>query len=402
MRLLFVTYRFPVYSGDAPSNTVFNLVKYFSRKNEVSLVGLAPNPVSSEARERLAQYCRRFEFVPWPKWRGALRAASGLPSSEPLQVWYYRSAELAAKVRQVVEEERIELAYGYHLRSGQFLADLNSIPRVLAIQPAQILHFGRRHRLTHNPLLRMVYGMEYRRLRGYEAEVAGKFDSCLLISPKDREAIDPNHQLSNIFFNPHGTDVHSFAPPSGNLRDSGTIVLSGAMHMDTNADAALYFHREILPLIWARRPQTRFTIVGKNPPGSVLKLAEDSRITVTGFVPDIRPYLWNATVAVNPIRMAAGMQNKLIEGLAAGLPMVISPEANEGIHAPVGKAVLLANNPQEFAANVLSLLDNPAAARELGAQGQAFVQAYWSWEHHFELLEGLLHQLVEHRVPATA
>jgi polysaccharide biosynthesis protein PslH len=401
MRLLFVTYRFPVYSGDAPSNTVFNLVKYFAGKHEVSLVGLAPGPVSREARDRLAQYCRRVEFVPWPKWRGALRAATGLASSEPLQVWYYRSGELAAKVRQIIAEEQIDLAYGYHLRAAQFLADIDSIPRVLAIQPAQILHFGRRYQLTHNPAVRMVYGMEYRRLQGYEAAVAAKFDSCLLISPKDREAIDPNHRLSNVFFNPHGTDVHSFAPPPGNVRDGNTIVFSGAMHMDTNTDAALYFHREILPLIWAKRPQARFTIVGKNPPGSLQKLAEDARITVTGFVPDIRPYLWKAAIAVNPIRMAAGMQNKLIEGLAAALPMVISPEANEGIHAPVGKAVVLARTPQEFAANVLALLDNPAAAEQLGAQGQVFVQANWSWEHHFEQLEGLLQQLVAGRVTAA-
>ncbi|HTW50219.1 MAG TPA: glycosyltransferase [Acidobacteriaceae bacterium] len=402
MRMLFVTYRFPVYSCDASSNTVFNLVKYFSRKNEVSLVGLAPAPVSSEAEERLAQYCRRFEFVPWPKWRGALHAARGLPSSEPLQMWYYRSREFAAKVRQIIAEEQIELAYGYHLRSGQFLADLNSIPRVLAIQPAQILHFGRRFRLTNSPFLRLLYGMEYLRLRGYEAEVAAKFDSCLLISPKDREAIDPNHRLDNVFFNPHGTDVHYFAPPPGNVRDGNTIAFSGSMFMDTNTHAALYFHREILPLIWAERPHTRFMIVGKNPPRPVLRLAEDSRVTVTGFVPDLRPYLWKAAVGINPVRMAAGMQNKLIEGLAAGLPMVISPEANEGIHAPAGKAVLVAHSPQEFAASVLALLDDPARAGELGAQGQAFVQADWSWEHHFEHLDALLQQLAGNRVPVTA
>lgn len=402
MRLLFVTYRFPVYSGDAPSNTVFNLVKYFSRKNEVSLVGLAPGPVSREDKERLAPYCRRIECVAWPKWRGALCAARGLPSSEPLQVWYYRSAEFAAKVRQVIAEERIDVAYGYHLRSAQFLAAVDTLPRVLAIQPAQILHFGRRYQLTHNPILRLVYGMEYRRLQGYEAEVAAQFDSCLLISPKDREAIDPNHRLGNVFFNPHGTDVRSFAPPPDNVRDRDTIIFSGSMFMDTNADAALYFHREILPLIWAQRPQTRFMIVGKNPPRSVLKLASDARVTVTGFVPDLRPYLWKAAVGIDPVRMAAGMQNKLIEGLAAGLPMVAGPEANEGIHAPAGKALLVARSAQEFAKDVLLLLDDPARAGELGAQGQAFVQAHWSWEHHFEQLDELLQRLVADRIAAMA
>ena len=394
MRLLFVTYRFPVYSGDATSNTVFNLVKYFSREHEVSLVGLAPTPFSKESYEKLSAYCKRAEAVPWPKWRGALSAARGLISSEPLQMWYFRSRALAAKVKQVIAEEQIEMAYGYHLRSGQFLANQNSIPRVIAIQPAQILHFGRRYELTHNPAMRAIYGMEYRRLVGYEAELAKKFSSCLLISEKDRNAIDPDHELKNVFYNPHGTDVESFAPPASNLREENSLVFCGAMYMDTNFDAVHNFHQNILPLIWAKQPETRFTIVGKRPPQSVLKLAEDRRITVTGYVDDVRPYLWKASVGVNPIRMAAGLQNKLLEGLSAGLPMVISPEANEGIHAPEGKAVRIGRSPAEFASHVLNLMNNRAEAEDLAVEGMAYVQTHWSWEHHFQSLEEHLRALV--------
>jgi glycosyltransferase involved in cell wall biosynthesis len=302
-------------------------------------------------------------------------------------MWYFRSRALAEKVKQVIAEERIEMAYGYHLRSGQFLAEQNSIPRVIAIQPAQILHFGRRYKLTHNPVMRAIYGMEYRRLIGYEVRFAQKFDSCLLISEKDRDAIDPDHRLHNVFYNPHGTDVDSFAPPPNAAREGNSLVFCGAMYMDTNFDAVLHFCRSILPLIWAKRPDTRFTIVGKRPPQSVLKLAEDPRISVTGFVDDVRPYLWKASVGVNPIRMAAGLQNKLLEGLAAGLPMVISAEANEGIHAPEGKALKIGRSSEEFAAHVLALMDNPADASAMAAEGMAYVQSRWSWEHNFRSLE---------------
>jgi len=397
MRMLFVTYRFPAYSGDATSNTVFNLIKYFSRNHEVSVVGLVPAPISQERSDELKKYCHRIEAIVWPKWRGAFSAARGLLSSEPLQMWYFRSKALADKVKQVVAEEHIEMAYGYHLRSGQFLADIDSIPRVLAIQPAQILHFRRRYELTHNPVLRALYGMEYRRLIGYEVEVAKRFDSVLLISDKDRDAIDPTHQLQNVFYNPHGTDVHTFAPPDDNIREENSLVFSGAMYMDTNSDAALYFCREILPLIWAKQPDVRFTIVGKRPPNSILKLAADPRIVVTGFVDDVRPYLWKASVGVNPMRMAAGMQNKLLEGLSAGLPMVVSPEANEGIKAPEGNAVLIGRNPEEFAAQVLTLLSDRSLANSLAREGMAYVQAQWSWEHNFRILEAQMDKLIAGR-----
>jgi sugar transferase (PEP-CTERM/EpsH1 system associated) len=402
MRLLFVTYRFPVFPGDASSNTVFNLVKYFSRSHQVSLIGLAPAPVPAERRERLARYCHRMEVFEWPRWRAAMSTVRGLASSTPLQMWYFRSVAFAAKVRQIVAEEKIDLAYGYHLRSGQYLAELDSIPRVIALQPAQILHFGRRYTLTRNPLLRALYAMEYRRLVGYEADLAQKFNSCLLISEKDRNAIDPEGCLRNVFFNPHGTDVHSFAPPTDTVRDENTLIFCGSMAMDTNVDAVLHFHKDILPLVWAKRPDTRFVVVGRNPSRPVLKLTEDRRVTVTGFVKDVRPYLWKGSVGVDPIRMAAGMQNKVIEGLAAGLPMVISPEANEGIHAPEGSALLVGRTPEEFAAHILELLSNRSRANAMAKHGLSFVQKQWSWEHHFRSLEALFDSLVSECACASA
>lgn len=395
MRILFVTYRFPGYTGDASSNTVFNLVKYFSRNHEICLLGLASSTVSSEMKAELGRYCRRMEIVDHPKWRGALSAARGLFSKEPLQMWYFRSSALASKVREILSDEQIEIAYGYHLRSGQFLQGIDSIPRVIAIMPAQALHFRRRYEFTRNPVMRAIYGMEFTRLTGFEADLARKFDSCLLISEKDRDAIDSAHVLKNIFYNPHGTDTDSFAPPGGTVREKASLVFSGAMYMDTNCDAALYFRREILPLIWKSRPETRFTIVGKNPPSSIRRLADDSRITVTGFVEDVRPFLWKASVGVNPIRMAAGLQNKLLEGLAAGLPMVVTPEANEGIQAPVGIAVCIARSAEEFAAATLELLNNPERAESLATEGKRFVQSHWSWETHFKSLESHLQALVD-------
>jgi glycosyltransferase involved in cell wall biosynthesis len=174
------------------------------------------------------------------------------------------------------------------------------------------------------------------------------------------------------------------------------------MYMDTNSGAALYFHRAILPLIWRERPEVRLLIVGKNPPRSVVKLREDPRITVTGTVPDIRPYLWQASVGIDPVRMAAGMQNKLIEGLAAGLPMVISPEANEGIHAPEGSALLVGRTPEEFASHVIWLLNNRQRAQAIATAGLEFVRAQWSWEHHFRCLEQKLEGILAERVYASA
>ena len=242
---------------------------------------------------------------------------------------------------------------------------------------------------------RAIYGTEYRRLLGYEAGLAQQFDVCSLISERDRDAIDPDHRLQNIIYNPHGTDVQSFTPPAAMARDKDTIIFCGSLSIDTNVDAVLHFHDHILPLIWAERPGARYVVVGKTPPRRIQRLARDPRILVTGSVDDVRPFLWRASVGIDPIRMAAGMQNKLIEGMSAGLPMVISPEANEGIHAPEGTGVLIGRSAKEFADHVLRLMNDPVEARAVADRGTSYVRAQWSWEYHFQHLEAHFQRLVD-------
>jgi glycosyltransferase involved in cell wall biosynthesis len=397
MRLLFVTYRFPAFTHAADTNTVYHLVKYFGPRHEVSLVALAADHGPSQSRHLVAPYCVRMEAVVRPRWRSALSCARGLLGRRPLQLWYYHSPEIKRRISQVLQEQRIQAAYGYHLRSAPWLADFNDIPRVIAIQPAQVLHYGRRAQIVRQPLKRLLYTMEHRRLQGYERAWARKFDRCLLISEKDRRAIDPQGELDNVFHNPHGTDVEALAPPPGNQREPDSLIFAGALNMDTNRDAVRYLVERLLPLIWRQRPGVKLYIVGKNPPARIKGYARDRRLMVTGFVKDLRPFLWRAAVGVNPMRIAAGMQNKVIEGMAAGLPMVMSQEANEGIGAVDGETVLIAGTPEDFARKVVGLLKNPEQARRLAAAGQALVRTQWSWEHHFQQLEDLLEELVRQR-----
>jgi sugar transferase (PEP-CTERM/EpsH1 system associated) len=397
VRLLVVTYRFPAYTHTADRNVIYHLVRHFSKRHEVSLVALATERPADQSTDLIREFCARTEVVPLPRWRSVLNASLGVLRDGPLQLHYYWSPEMRARVQQVAVEQRIDVAYGYHLRSAPYLMPLNGIPKVVALQPAQVLHFGRRCKVIRNPLKRLLYGLEYRRLIGYEQAVAERFERCLLISETDREAIDPEGRLANVFYNPHGTDVARFAPPPDMDRDPASLVFAGAMNIDTNTDAVHFFVRDILPLIWRKRPDVRLYVVGRHPPRSVRLLARDSRIVVTGLVPDLRPHLWRATIGIDPIRIAAGMQNKVIEGMAAGLPLVITSVANEGIGAVDNDHVLIADGPQKFASAVLELLRDPARARALAQRAETLARSQWTWEFHFESLEALLKDVVDRR-----
>lgn len=385
MRVLLLTYRFPAHVATADRRTIHELSKFLTQRgHQVHLVAFAASHREAGATGLIEPHVEQSHVIVRSRTASVLSTIRGLASREPLQMWYYRSPRMQRLVERVVTEERIDVVYAYHLRMAQYLTGL-PIPTFAALQPAQILHFGRRAEILRNGPVRIVYDLERRRLRGYERAMARRVDRALIISRKDLHAIDPDGTLDNVMLNPHGVDVDAFRPGPEHERESNVLVFSGMMGIDTNADAITHFHSEVYPLIKRRVPDVRLWIVGKDPSASVRRLARDPSVTVTGFVPDVAWYLRKATVAVNPLRIGAGLQNKLLEAMAAGLPVVATEVANEGVGAPAD-AVCVVDGKREFAEQVVRLLGDPGARNRLGAAGRAYVQKHWSWEAHFEPL----------------
>jgi len=367
MRILITTYRFPSHLHSADRHTVYRLVKYLSERHKVYIAA----PVGDEAEDKmtnlLEQYCEKIYTPIRTKASSVTGALKKLFIREPLQMGYFSCPELRELIPKIVKENSIDILYGYHLRSSQNMFDVQGIPKIIALQPAQILHFGRRVERIKNPFMRAIYMEEYRRLIGFERKVAEQFDKALLISEKDRLAIDPEKSLDNVMFSPHGTDADYFRPPQNeSKREPATLIFTGVLSIDTNSSAVIYFYDEIFPLVRKAIPEIKFLIVGSRPPRSIRKLADDQAVTVTGFVDEMLPYLHRATIGLDPLLIGAGLQNKMLEGMAAGLPMVVTPLANEGIGATPGIEVLVAEEVEAFAQEVITLINNPKKRKEIG------------------------------------
>jgi polysaccharide biosynthesis protein PslH len=160
-------------------------------------------------------------------------------------------------------------------------------------------------------------------------------------------------------------------------------VMSGVMATYTNVDAATWFARDVFPLVEREAPEASFWIVGRQPQREVLALARPPRVVVTGEVPDVSDWLLRAEVGVAPLRIGAGMQNKLVQAMAAGLPVVSTPVANEGIRAMPDEHLWLREEPRAFADAVLALLCDRDARDRLGAAARRFVEEHWTWDAHF-------------------
>ena len=231
------------------------------------------------------------------------------------------------------------------------------------------------------------HGFKYEaaRLRSFEPAISKEFDRSLVISDVDRAAI--SEAPSERFFEcPHGVTLDK-APPGSVDRDPRLVVFSGRMDYRPNVDAAVFFCEEIFPAVRASVPETVFFIVGANPDASVRTLGRIDGVTVTGEVDAVYPWLRRASVGVDPLRAGAGLQNKVLEGLACGLPMVVTPVANEGIGAEPEVHLLTGDTATIFAVQVIRLLTDTGLRRRIGAAGRRHIEMNWTWDVHFNRLE---------------
>ncbi len=234
------------------------------------------------------------------------------------------------------------------------------------------------------------YGIEARKLRAYEREVAKHFHQCTVSTRGELNEF----QMLNIPVPceviPNGVDITYFKRNSQRTRNSSAIVFLGRMDYFPNIDGVLYFVEKIFPSIRQSLPEVELRIVGSNPARKVRRLAELPGVSVTGHVPDVRPYLLDAAVSIAPLRIARGVQNKILESMAMGIPVVATPEAAKGVQAIPGQDLLVAETPEGFASQVLEVLRNMQLREDLSRAGRQHVENVYTWARSMGVLDHVL------------
>ena len=244
--------------------------------------------------------------------------------------------------------------------------------------------------------LSWVYRTEAERLARYERRVAGSFDYSLFVSQREADVFRRLIHEGTVCAIPNGVDVDYFSPPD-DVEAEPAIVFTGVMDYFPNVDGVSYFCREILGRIAASAPEVRFYIVGRTPSKQVQVLGRLPNVEVTGAVPDVRPYMARARVAVVPLRIARGIQNKILEAMAMQLPVVGTSAAFEGIEAGATDGVAIADEPEAFAREVLKLLADPALCERRSRAARNFVMRHHRWQDHDDALESVLNRAVGNR-----
>jgi len=397
MKILIVSSRFPYPLGKADSRTVYHMIEYLSQRHELYLITFFEQDSShNELKflEDIGEKCQRVELVPFSKWKSTLKAAAGLFSKTPLQTHYFYYRTMQKKVNDLIEKYSPDLLYAHLIRTGEYIKDYADSPKVLAMQVSQTLNYDRMIRYAKSLKTKLIYSIEYNKIKKYEPEITRFFSKCLLISKYDKEAIEGSDGVNNIFFNPHGIDVNYYVPDRTIEKERNSIIFNGVMETPTNIDAISYFYEDIYPLIKKEVPDVKLYIVGMNPTKKIISYSNDPTVTVTGFVDDIRPYLNRAQVGISPLRIGAGLQNKVLVSMSMGLPVVCTAVANEGIGAEQGRSIIIADTARGFADWIVRLFKDSELRNSIGENARRFVQDYWTWEYHFKNLENLFEELV--------
>ena len=393
--LLYLVHRIPWPPNKGDKIRSYHILLHLAKHFRVHLGTFIDDPADSVYLPELEKICASVCVRPLPPIRTKLRALTGLLTGEPLTLPWYRDAALRRWVDRTLREKNVEQAFIFSSTMAQYLPDASELTRVVDFVDVDSDKWTQ-YAATKRWPMSAVYRREGRKLLEYERKVARHSDASLFVSPAEAASFREfapesatrvyamNNGVDATYYSPEAVDGNS-PYPSG----KATIVFTGAMDYWPNVDAVIWFAEAVLPRLRDRHPGIAFYIVGNRPAPQVRALAELPGITVTGFVADIRPWIRHATLCVAPLRIARGVQNKVLEAMALARPIVATPQALEGLTAQPGSEILLAPaDAALFADTVSHQLSSPHEA--LGAAARARILADHDWERNLDRMEELL------------
>jgi polysaccharide biosynthesis protein PslH len=378
MRVLFLTHRLPYAPNRGDRIRAYHLLREMSRFADVSLLSLVHDDDEMSRGGQMPFVtdvtCLRVHRLP-----NLVRGAARLATSRPLTHSLLDAAGIHAALRAIIDRRAPELVVAFCSGMARLALEppLDSLPFVLDMVDVDSVKWDHLADVSRGPL-RWVYRREARTLRAFEAVATTRAQATLVVNDREREALEKIAPASRVAVVPAGIDLDAFRP-SGPPASAPIVVFCGVMNYRPNESGVEWFASEVWPIVRAAVPDATFRIVGSSPTRRVKNLAvRDASISVVGQVPQVQPYLWQSAVSVAPIHLAQGIQTKVFEALAAGLPVVMTPAVARGLPADVQRACPVANDAEPFAREVVALLRSSSDERRRRAAAVHLDALRWS------------------------
>jgi hypothetical protein len=363
--------------------------------HEVTVASLARSAQEAEDGRGIAAHCAHYEVAEVRELTQMARMVVRLPAPTPSSMGYFYSPVLARHIQNLLARGSFDLIFVHCSSVAQYVAGVQGIPKILDFGDMDSQKWLEYARYKAFPLS-AGYWLEGKKLEREERRLARRFDMCTATTRAEWETLERYATGTPTDWFPNGVDSDYFSP-TAEPYDPDTISFVGRMDYYPNEQCMLDFCRNVFPLLRQRRPNLRLTIVGADPVPSVKNLARLPGITVTGSVPDVRPYVRRAAAMVAPLNIARGTQNKILEAMAMGVPVVTSPAAAGGVDAVQQEHLLVADNHAGQYAALLRVLEDPKERRRLALAGRARVLSNHAWPASMRRLDGIIERTVSSR-----
>ena len=392
-KLLYLVHRIPYPPNKGDKIRSFHFLQALAAEYRIFLGTFIDDPDDKQHIDALKPFCADTCCIDLNPKFGKIKSLTGLLSGEALSLPYYLNRELQEWVDKTTNEEGIERVMIFSSPMAQYVEKYTNLHWVADFVDVDSDKW-QQYALSKRWPASWIYRREAEKLLAYEQHIAARADATIFVSEQEADlfkTLAPESAAKISFVN-NGVDTDRFDPNLSCEKpfpaEQQTIVFTGAMDYWANVDAVTWFAEQVFPAIKSRLPDVRFYIVGSKPAKEVLQLAEkEAAISVTGRVDDVRPYVAHADVVVAPLRIARGIQNKVLEAMAMAKPIVATSAAMEGIPGGADLQVAIADAPEDFASQVLRFLEQPVESANVNRH---YVESDFSWEQNGQRLCRLL------------
>lgn len=371
-KLVVFTSRFPFPLEKGDKLRAYHQIKELSNSFEIHLFSITEHKVKSDHLEELKKYCKEvhtFHLSPLKKWFGAF---VNLFDKKPIQVGYFYNWSIHKNVKRLLAQIKPDHIYTQLIRSSEYVKNYHDCPKTIDYMDALSKGLERRSE-TARGFKKWIFQLEYKRLMDYENSIFEYFENHTIISEQDRKFIF-HKDKEQITVVPNGVDTDFFKVNS--TTKSADLVFTGNMSYPPNITASKYIVNDILPLL---EEDVKIILAGANPSKEVLAL-QSNQVEVTGWVDDIRTSYTAAKVFVAPMFIGTGLQNKLLEAMAIGVPCITTTLANNALGAEENKEILIANDAQSFRSKIIELLQDEEKSATISENAKLFVEKNYDWK----------------------
>jgi len=385
LKILVALSRFPLPADKGDKLRALHQICGLAAKHEVHLFCLTDEPVQQESLFKLKKMVKSVHVFPLSKTHIYARLTESFFGTMPLQIAYFSDKSAIKAFRKIENNLQPDLIYCQLARMAEFCKKSTTKVKILDYQDA--FSKGLERRLQHESMLiKPIIRLEHKRLKQYEADIFDQFTEKTIISAQDRDLIS-HHLRKEIKVIPNGVDTDYYKPqPGAKVID---LLFTGNMHYEPNVNCVLHLINQVFPLLAKEYPHLQLVAAGKDPSRELRQL-KSRQLQLTGWVDDLRKYYQQSRLFVAPMQIGIGMQNKILEAMAMGLPVITSSLANNAIGARHGEEIWIADTPEKVAEGISYLLNNTELALKLGRNGRELMVNAFSWNKQNEQLLRLI------------